>query len=318
MSESTGTHGGWNKSPHNPLLKWDEHGTCFDPSILVDEPPHPKYRLYFSWRAQNAIALIESDDAQHWSAPRIVLGSAPRRDHSEFEINRQIVLKHDGLYHMYYSGQAPDHRSNGHARIFHAVSLDGYEWKRDAHCALTGTADWEKLGVMCPHVNWNAERRIFQMWYSGMSDGGSMYEPDAIGYAESPDGTLWQKRPANPIFKAADIPSGAIMKVTACQVLQLDGWHMMFYIGFQDHDKATICLARSKDGISNWEQHPQNPIIAPTPAAWDADSCYKPSACFDGHRWLLWYNGRRGEPEQLGLATKEGRDLWSSYAPQCQ
>jgi Predicted glycosylase len=317
MDKQIGARGGWAKDAGNPFLKWDAHGTCFDPAILVDEPPRPRYRLYFSWRAQNAIALIESGDARQWSEPRIVLGSAPRRDFSEFEINRQIVLKQGGLYHMYYSGQAPDHRSDGHARIFHAISRDGYEWKRDAAaCALAGTADWEKFGVMCPHVAWNAEREIFQMWYSGMRDGGSMYEPDAIGYAESADGANWRKHPANPIFKAADISTGGgagggIIKVTACQVLPFDGWHIMFYIGFLDHDKAAICLARSKDGISNWEQRPQNPIIAPDPGAWDSDSCYKPSACFDGARWLLWYNGRRGEPEQLGLAIKEGRDLWN-------
>ena len=99
------------------------------------------------------------------------------------------------------------------------------------------------------------------------------------------------------------------MKVTACQVVKLRDWHYMFYIGFQTHERATICLARSRDGITNWERLQDNPIVAPDKDAWDADACYKPYAIFDGHRWLLWYNGRCKAPEQIGLVVKAGEDL---------
>ena len=42
---------------------------------------------------------------------------------------------------------------------------------------------------------------------------------------------------------------------------------------------------------------------------WDADAVYKPYAIFVGREWLLWYNGRRGGVEQIGLATHDGEDL---------
>ena len=44
---------------------------------------------------------------------------------------------------------------------------------------------------------------------------------------------------------------------------------------------------------------------------WDADACYKPFAIYDpdARSWLLWYNGRRGGVEQIGLATHEGEGL---------
>jgi hypothetical protein len=29
----------------------------------------------------------------------------------------------------------------------------------------------------------------------------------------------------------------------------------------------------------------------------------------DGRRWQLWYNGRRGVVEQIGLALHDGEDL---------
>ena len=99
--------------------------------------------------------------------------------------------------------------------------------------------------------------------------------------------------------------------MTACQVVKAGGWHFMFYIGFEDVDTARICLARSRDGISGWERHPENPIVSPTPDAWDGDACYKPFALWNAEqgRWQLWYNGRHGSPEYVGLVTHEGFDL---------
>jgi len=68
-------------------------------------------------------------------------------------------------------------------------------------------------------------------------------------------------------------------------------------------------LWMSKDGITGWERHPKNPIIIPSENEWDEDSCYKPYAVFDGHVWRLWYNGRLGGLEQIGMAIHEGDDL---------
>jgi beta-1,2-mannobiose phosphorylase / 1,2-beta-oligomannan phosphorylase len=48
---------------------------------------------------------------------------------------------------------------------------------------------------------------------------------------------------------------------------------------------------------------------SPGIGTWDRDAVYKPSAILDGPKWLLWYNGRRGGVEQIGLATHEGEDL---------
>ena len=143
------------------------------------------------------------------------------------------------------------------------------------------------------------------MWYSG----GEQYEPDSIGYATSPDGMVWAKREDNPVFKANREIAWEQYKVTACQVVPDNGWYLMFYIGFRDVDHAQIGVARSRDGITNWERLSANPIIRPGQDQWDADACYKPYAIFDGEKWLLWYNGRRSHWEQIGVAIHEGRDL---------
>ena len=143
------------------------------------------------------------------------------------------------------------------------------------------------------------------MWYSG----GEQHEPNDIGYATSNDGLKWTKHPNNPIFRPDPKNDWEKERVTACQVIRRGDWHIMFYIGFRDVDHAQIGVARSKDGITNWERHSANPIIRPGKEKWDHDAVYKPYAILDGDKWLLWYNGRRGGMEQIGLATHQGEDL---------
>jgi predicted GH43/DUF377 family glycosyl hydrolase len=204
---------------------------------------------------------------------------------------------------MWYTGQA-----KGRSAIGHATSEDGRTWTRQrAEAVVSADTPWEKVAVMCPDVLWHSSAKVFRMWYSG----GEQCEPDAIGFAMSTDGNVWRKRQENPIFKADPKNAWEQHKVTACQIVEHGDWHYMFYIGFRDVHHAQIGLARSKDGLTNWERHPRNPIISPTPDGWDHDACYKPYAIYDetANRWMLWYNGRKGSVEQIGLATHEGEDL---------
>lgn len=113
----------------------------------------------------------------------------------------------------------------------------------------------------------------------------------------------------NPIFTADPKSAWDQHKVTAGQVVRRGAWYYLFYIGFRNVHHAQIGLARSRDGITGWERHSGNPIIRPGKDRWDADAVYKPFALFDGTRWLLWYNGRRGNVEQIGLAFHAGEDL---------
>ena len=78
---------------------------------------------------------------------------------------------------------------------------------------------------------------------------------------------------------------------------------MMFYIAYKDVDSAYICLATSKNGYSNWIESTKNPIIvsSPTPASWNADACYKPTILVRNKKIYIWYNGRKGTSEYIGL-----------------
>jgi predicted GH43/DUF377 family glycosyl hydrolase len=289
---------GWKKFEGNPVMG-GQYGTCFDISVLREGG---LYRMWLSWRPKQSVALVESKDGVHWSEPpKIVLG--PRAETGwEDDINRPSVLKREDGYHMWYTGQA-----KGHSWIGYATSSDGVTWKRMSDKpVLSFDQAWEKnIAVMCPSVIWDEGARLYRMWYSG----GEQNEPNAIGYATSPDGLIWKKAENNPVFSPEPKNPWEKHKVTAAQVVKRGDWYLMFYIGFQDEPTARICLARSRDGITNWQRHPANPIISQGMGKWDHDACYKPYALFDGKRWLLWYNGRHGGLEQIGVVMHDGEDL---------
>jgi hypothetical protein len=112
---SAGAAAGWCKYEGNPVLG-GSLGTCFDVTLLQD---NDAYRLWFSWRPKESVALVESRDGIHWSQPQIVLGPKPD---SEWQgrINRPAVVKRDGAYHLWYTGQ-----SVKRSWIGYATSPDG-------------------------------------------------------------------------------------------------------------------------------------------------------------------------------------------------
>ena len=188
-TDASETSGGWEKSPANPVLG-GKLGTCFDVAVLKDADT---YRMYFSWRPKASVALVESADGIHWSEPVIVLSPNPASGW-EADINRPAVVKTDDGYRMWYTGQ-----KDGRSAIGYAISRDGKSWTRQGDKpVLAPELAWEKVAVMCPDVLYDAKARRFKMWYSA----GEQIEPDAIGYATSPDGIAWTKLPANPVFKS--------------------------------------------------------------------------------------------------------------------
>ena len=98
-------------------------------------------------------------------------------------------------------------------------------------------------------------------------------------------------------------------EVTCPTVKFIDEYYYMFYIGFQDLHQAAIGIARSRNGVDSWERHPRNPIIKSTEGSWDSDAVYKPDLLYDGSKWMLWYNGRKNDLEQIGMATLDSHDF---------
>ena len=262
----TGTRAGWEKFEGNPVLG-GSYGVCFDISVLETDGG---YRMYFSWRTRKSIAVTDSRDGFSWSEPEICLAPRPTPQGWENDLNRPAVVYREGIYHMWYTGQFHSGDRGGTSHIFYAVSEDGIHFQRKQdEPVLWPEEPWEKSSLMCPDVMWDEEEQLYKMWYSG----GEKYEPNAIGYAVSKDGIHWKKRAGNPVFQADPENPWEQHKAAGCHVIKLDGEYLMFYIGYQNEDYAQIGLAKSKDGVSGWMRHPENPIIAPDPGAWDGEAC---------------------------------------------
>jgi len=297
-----GTNGGWVKSAQNPVLGGDL-GTCFDIAMLREGE---FFKMIFSWRDRKSLALSESRDGIHWSEPVICLAPHATAQGWENDLNRPSVVKRGETYHLWYTGQFRPGQADGTSHIFHAVSQDGVHFERTGEKPVVyPDLPWEKSAVMCPSVVWDEAAQIYRMWYSG----GEQYEPNAIGYAESRDGLSWEKHPDNPVFQADPTSPWEQHKAAGCQVFPHGGWYWMFYIGYHDEDYAQIGIARSRDGVTGWERSKLNPVIAPDEGAWDGEACYKPFVLPFGGGWMLWYNGRRGHKEQIGLAVHAGATL---------
>ncbi|MDR2346028.1 MAG: hypothetical protein LBE18_08170 [Planctomycetaceae bacterium] len=287
----------WEKYEHNPVLGGGGVGTIFDVSLLKEDG---SYKMYSSWRPKKSLALSTSTDGKEWTKPQIIFEPNSKTSWED-NINRPGIVKKDGVYHLWYTGQVKDR-----SHIGYATSKDGINFERQSdEPVLKPELPWEKVAVMCPHVNWDKEENIFKMWYSG----GEQYEPNAIGYATSKDGLHWEKYAENPIFAADKKRKWEQHKVTGGQVVKRKNDYLMFYIGFQTEDLAQIGIAKSPDGIKNWIRYENNPIISPTPNGWDANACYKPFVIQEKDKWLLWYNGRNKNLERIGLAIFNDKDL---------
>lgn len=286
------------KYENNPVLGDIELGTCFDAYVTKD---NGKYRMDFSWRPKKSLAVSFSDDGINWSKPQITLAfNMPSG--WENDVNRNCVLKIDGKYKMWYTGQADDRSYIGYAE-----SDDGINFTRVRNePVMVSEFSWEYPSVMNPCIIY--EDGVYKMWYAA----GNTYEPDVLSYATSCDGIVWEKY-ASPILSADPANVYEQNRIGGCQVIHTDDMgYLMFYIGYETIDDARICVACSDNGITNWKKSPYNPIVVPTPNKWDGDACYKPTVIWNNEQnlWMLWYNGRCADNEYIGYAYKKGRNLF--------
>jgi predicted GH43/DUF377 family glycosyl hydrolase len=285
------------KHPSNPVL-----GPGYTVTALFDACMlrfGEGIRSYVSWRDLKSIAASDSTDGVSWAAPRLVLEVDPAIAWEGEAINRPHVVQANGRWYMWYTGQNFTQKSSA---IGLALSDDGLNWQRVARePVLTSQGGWEKGSVMCPFVL--HENGRFRMWYSG----GEMWEPDAVGYAESDDGIVWHRHPANPVLSAES--GWESDRVTAACIVPYDGAYLAFYIGFAEgFERSAIGVARSADGITGWTRHAGNPLLGKgLPGDWDDCNVYKPFVLPFRDRWYLWYNASRASDrrEQIGLAIAD-------------
>lgn len=287
------------KHESNPLLGSAELGTIFDVYVTEEDG---RYRMDCSWRKKGSCAVSFSSDGIKWTYPVITL--APRPESGwEDGINRNCVLKIDGKYKMWYTGQA-----RGHSYIGYAESDDGINFTRPSmDPIMVSEYPWEGESVMNPCVLF--EDGVYRMWYSA----GETYEPNVLAYATSADGIHWKKALFNPIFVCEPDNYYEKERIGGCQIIKTpDLGYLMFYIGYENIDTARICVARSDNGVTGFVRCKNNPLVSPDKDAWDSEACYKPSVIRNTKtgKWMIWYNGRTADREYIGLAECDDDKLF--------
>jgi hypothetical protein len=147
------------------------------------------------------------------------------------------------------------------------------------------------------------------MWFTGRSSGGDY----GIGYATSPDGVGWAKYPANPVLVNGGLGEWDSQIARSPSVVNDGGTYHMFYSGTDNWPYFHIGHATSMDGIS-WTKDAANPVLSPTPGAWDAHEVYGPAVAMNGSDFEMFYGGNCGGAWMTGHASSADGTTWTKDA----
>jgi hypothetical protein len=300
----------WRDHPDNPLLRprwWS--WIVGDPSVLSPEQtPDGSWRMFCN--NVQGIYHYRSEDGLRW---RLV----QRIDANGF---RAWVLPWGGRFHLYYQRF---HRLWQASRIVHRASEDLLSWS-EARVALRPELPWEGDHVSNSCVLAAPDGGCWH-YYSAdlvyLPDMG-FSEPKHIGraWAPAPEGP-WEKR-SEPILgpepghRFRDAGAGALKVYGGLLEGAWAGFQNGIYRDERGRSASAILLMRSPDGVA-WEEHPDNPILAPSGGEprWRRAHVYQMDVKRVGDTLWMYYNARDGwriGVERIGLAVlADASALWS-------
>lgn len=120
---------------------------------------------------------------------------------------------------------------------------------------------------------------------------------------ESDDGIAWSKPE---IVLGPSVTTDWEDDLNRPVVIKNGDMYQMWYTG-QARGKSWIGSATSKDGKS-WTRMSASPVLS-ADMPWEKVAVMCPHVIYEGTMWLLWYYGRRGGSEQIGLSIHDGEDL---------
>jgi predicted GH43/DUF377 family glycosyl hydrolase len=330
-----GCYAGWRRYEQNPVIN-ERIGEASDPAVIMCSDG---YKMFYTHRFLRKILTAKGENGMDFRPFSVGAAAEDDKDKNEsnmksyrvgqefyndggdfaYTLSRRpelgwetavcqpYVLKTGDYYHLWYTGKKYDDSQGRYVlgNIGHATSRNARLWTADREPCLSPDQLWEVNSVQYPSVFRDEDANVFKMWYSA----GDIDEPGAIGYAESPDGITWKKR-ADPVFTRQKDTVLERERVYGCRVVRENRWYVMFYTAVQDPNKERICLARSRDGITDWHRHPANPVITWGQfGAWDVESVSVPFPLhFDG-KWLCYYTGRNFSRHRIGVLIHQGNDL---------
>ena len=196
-----------------------------------------------------AVGLATSSDGLQWTKsndgkPVLGPGVAGKFD-DKVVLHPAVVRDESGRLHLWYNGVGP--QSDFH--VGHATSRDGITWRREngGDPVLSAAPSPSRPEVYVYNVNVLLEAGVYRMWYSSaqkLLDTGR-YAPggSAIVYAESEDGTHWERDPVNTLVSGKSGSDDAYA-CFAPHVVRRDRELWMYYSMGSVYQRYQVGLAR--------------------------------------------------------------------------
>lgn len=225
-----------------PLLVLGQPGTFDDSGItmtsIVRVDEHKKYLYYCGWNRKVSVSYSLAigcaeviDDSVY---RKLYEGPVMERSINDpICVSAPDVLYDNGIFRMWYISFTGWPTVSGKTEpiyvVKHAVSKDGIVWKTDKHICIDSSYDGESIGR--PWVI--KDNGIYKMWFSSRGlynyreKNGQHY---MIGYAESKDGLVWERRPDLFNFPLSENGWDSEM-LGYCSVTKHDDQYFMLYNG---------------------------------------------------------------------------------------
>ena len=300
----------WVKDAHNPIMSGGPPGSWYrnvsGPCVLYNTETGTYQMWFTAWASSSTpvyrIGYATSPDGIGWSAPVMVLAPGLLIDDwDRGMVAWQKVIREAGIYKMWYLGAISS--VSQPPAIGYATSPDGIAWTKEPGNPVMepGNDEWEAGGLW--GVSIMPDGDVYRMWYSATNSTSLLVR---VGYATSSDGINWLRDTAhNPILDVGlpgNWDSGA-RYVT--EVLRCGNEYYMWYAGGLAPNEAwRVGIAVSPDGVNDWDQVPQNPVLNPTAGAWDATFVESGTVMLRDGEFVMWYDGGNFvNPVKIGRAT---------------
>jgi predicted GH43/DUF377 family glycosyl hydrolase len=297
--------------PEAPIGQWNHWKS--DPFVMKEDGV---YRMWYATNQEGSktqIGYAKSDDGIDWDIyPSAVVLLGEDGEWDDEDVETPTVVKHDGVYHLWYSGRGEPEGTNplkypdAAIRIGHATSEDGIKWVKDPQNPVieVGKAlSWDWLAAAEPTVI--VKNGVFEMWYTGATLQPRFYPKLRlkfflqIGRATSVDGSNWEKTAANPVLKLR-YKNG----ITTPTVIYNEPYYEVWFVLYDEKTYlpgGPVLYATSLDGIK-WRWFWGTILRKGQVPAWDSWAIFGPTVLLDGDQYKMWYSGVNLDSEAVHLA----------------
>jgi hypothetical protein len=254
--------------------------------------------------AQVAVAQVE------WQWGPLAV---PPGDPGTWNSNRNMLgdVVFDGTdYHMYLLGGQTFFPWGSSWQVGHWTATDvAGPWRPDDYNPVLQPGDpgeWDSFTIGSTAVRFDGS--MFHMWYAAKAGAPGSPGETYVGYATSPDGSVWTKV-AGPLpgLEPGDADAWDDGGVSPHTVL-FDEDDQLYKMWFSTGDGAVwhIGLAESSDGLT-WVKHPDKPVLAPIEAH-EGVRAYSPMVVSYGSGLGMWYVAQTapGERANCFAASPDG------------